>query len=143
MLARPFLSNRAHPALLLLLRRGWLCRRPQCRDYAKKKRRTENVRVREDETFKEPVRTAQQLKKGIEFRTGPIVLDCTWFMPDDPRKPFEEFQKHHIPGARFFDLDAICDLSSPYPHMLPTPEAFAQAMGTLDHPHVRPYELDK
>jgi thiosulfate/3-mercaptopyruvate sulfurtransferase len=50
-------------------------------------------------------------------------------MPNDPRKPFEEFQKEHIPGARFFDLDAICDLDSPYPHMLPTPRTFAQAMG--------------
>ena len=140
MLARLFPWNRA---VSVLQGRGRLCLRPQCRGYAKKKRRTQPKRIPEHERFTEPVRTAEQLKKGIEFRTGPIVLDCTWFMPNDPRKPFEEFQKQHIPGARFFDLDAICDLSSPYPHMLPTPKAFAQAMGTLDHPPIRPYELDK
>lgn len=41
----------------------------------------------------------------------------------------------HVPRARFFDIDAICDENSPYPHMLPTPQKFAQAMSSLGiHP---------
>jgi hypothetical protein len=133
LLARPFLLARAQPSFSLpLLTRGSLWLPSQCRGYAKKKVAKHKRRptpIPNEERFTEPIRTAEQLKKGVEYHTGPIVLDCTWFMPNDPRKPFEEFQKEHIPGARFFDLDAICDLDSPYPHMLPTPRTFAQAMG--------------
>lgn len=38
------------------------------------------------------------------------------------------FKEGHIPKARFFDLDKIADTSSPYPHMLPSPEVFQNAM---------------
>ena len=31
-----------------------------------------------------------------------------------------DFMTERIRGARFFELDAICDRSSPLPHMLPT-----------------------
>ena len=37
----------------------------------------------------------------------------------------------HIPGAVFFDINAIADLTTDLPHMLPTPEAFAEAAGAL------------
>jgi hypothetical protein len=128
LLARHFFNAQAqHPVSLLRACGGFLP--SQCRGYARKKRKRNPVPVSARDQFMEPVRTAKQLRKGIEYHTGPIVLDCTWFMPNDPRKPFDEFQKEHIPGARFFDLDAICDLSSSLPHMLPAPEAFAQAMG--------------
>jgi len=36
-----------------------------------------------------------------------------------------------IPGARFFDLDAIKDPVSQYPHMVPTPEVFVEAMRNI------------
>jgi len=135
LLPRPFLFTRAQLSFSLqLLTRGSIWLPSQCRGYAKKKAKSKRrpAPVPHEERFHEPVRTTAQLKKGIEYHTGPIVLDCTWFMPNDPRKPFEEFQKEHIPGARFFDLDAICDLESPYPHMLPTPQTFAQAMGSTN-----------
>jgi thiosulfate/3-mercaptopyruvate sulfurtransferase len=38
------------------------------------------------------------------------------------------YQQRHIPGARFFDIDAIADTSNPLPHMLPSPEKFASMM---------------
>lgn len=41
------------------------------------------------------------------------------------------FKERRIPGARFFDIDGIKDRQSPYPHMLPSPELFATAMGEL------------
>ena len=59
------------------------------------------------------------------------VVDATWFMPGDPRTGAEEYRKAHIPGAVFFDIDAIADRATTLPHMLPTPEAFAEAAGRL------------
>jgi len=59
------------------------------------------------------------------------VVDATWFMPGDPRSGIEEHRKAHIPGAVFFDIDAIADRGAALPHMLPSPEAFAAAAGRL------------
>jgi thiosulfate/3-mercaptopyruvate sulfurtransferase len=36
-----------------------------------------------------------------------------------------------VPGAVFFDIDAIADRTTSLPHMLPSPEAFAAAVGAL------------
>ena len=33
------------------------------------------------------------------------VLDCTYFMPGSPRTGRQAYDAHHIPGARFFDID--------------------------------------
>jgi thiosulfate/3-mercaptopyruvate sulfurtransferase len=54
-------------------------------------------------------------------------------MPNDPdgRTGLGAYLAGHIPRARFFDIDAVCDKSSPYPHMLPSPETFAEAMSSL------------
>lgn len=66
--------------------------------------------------------------------TGQIIPLCgAWFMPNDAegRKGIDAFRKNRIPNARFFDLDAVKDPDSPYPHMLPTCEAFAEGMGKM------------
>ncbi|RHZ66297.1 hypothetical protein CDV55_107612 [Aspergillus turcosus] len=79
----------------------------------------------------------EALKKNptTKISTSPrvIPLCAAWFMPNDPegRKGIDVFRKHRIPQARFFDLDAIKDPESPYPHMLPTVETFAEAMSEL------------
>ncbi len=59
------------------------------------------------------------------------VVDATWFMPDAGRTGAQSYAEGHIPGAVFFDIDAISDKSTNLPHMLATPEAFAQAAGAL------------
>ena len=76
-----------------------------------------------------PLLSAFQLKEAINSNAPPVVLDCTWFMPNVARDAFAEFKKSRIPGARFFNLDEVTDKSSPYPHMLPSSDDFAKAVG--------------
>ncbi|MDB5741407.1 MAG: 3-mercaptopyruvate sulfurtransferase [Alphaproteobacteria bacterium] len=59
------------------------------------------------------------------------LVDASWYMPGDKRAPAKEFEAGHIPGAIFFDIDAISDHATDLPHMLPAPGAFAAAMGAL------------
>jgi thiosulfate/3-mercaptopyruvate sulfurtransferase len=59
------------------------------------------------------------------------VVDGTWHMPQLKRDARREFAETHIPGAVFFDIDEIADTTIPLPHMLPSPEKFAEAVGTL------------
>lgn len=42
-----------------------------------------------------------------------------------------EFCKRHIPGAQFFDIDAVADTSQDLPHMLPSVAEFEKHMGQL------------
>ena len=57
------------------------------------------------------------------------IIDASWWM--DGRDARADFEAERLPGAAFFDLEAVSDHASPYPHMLPTPQAFAEAMGAL------------
>ncbi|MGE4219766.1 MAG: rhodanese-like domain-containing protein, partial [Alphaproteobacteria bacterium] len=59
------------------------------------------------------------------------VLDGTFHLPGVPRDADAEFAAAHIPGAQRFNIDAICDPASPYPHMLPSPERFAETVGAM------------
>jgi thiosulfate/3-mercaptopyruvate sulfurtransferase len=59
------------------------------------------------------------------------VLDCTWFMPGEPRTGKQAYDSHHIPGARFFDIDDISDTESAHPHMLPPAEKFSSRVRRL------------
>jgi thiosulfate/3-mercaptopyruvate sulfurtransferase len=59
------------------------------------------------------------------------VIDASWHLPPTGRSGADEFRQNHIPGAVFFDIDAIADTSSGLPHMLPDAAAFAAAMGKL------------
>lgn len=42
-----------------------------------------------------------------------------------------EYRAGHLPGAVFFDIEALSDHTSPLPHMMPRAEAFAVAMREL------------
>lgn len=81
-----------------------------------------------------PKELNEALKKNARSKisTAPrtIPICAAWFMPNDlqGRTGIECFKNKRIPMARFFDIDEVKDHDSPYPHMLPTCETFAQAM---------------
>jgi len=60
-----------------------------------------------------------------------VVLDATYYLPTENKDAAALFRAGHIPGARFFDIDAVSDHATPLPHMLPSPEAFASAVAAL------------
>jgi thiosulfate/3-mercaptopyruvate sulfurtransferase len=60
-----------------------------------------------------------------------IVVDASWHLPTAKRDARAEFATQHIPGARFYDLDAGADPTSTLPHMLPSAEKFAEDMASL------------
>lgn len=66
----------------------------------------------------------------VEHLTAPdiAILDATWHLPILKRDARREFLEEHIPGAQFFDIDELSDTTSPYPHMLPSPEKFSSRM---------------
>lgn len=59
------------------------------------------------------------------------VVDATWVMPDSGRDARAEYEAAHIPGAVYFDIDEICDETSPYPHMVPSAAKFSARVRKL------------
>ena len=59
------------------------------------------------------------------------VLDASYYLPNEGRDTKAEFAASRIPGAAFFDIDAIADADNPLPHMLPSAEQFARQVGAL------------
>ncbi len=71
------------------------------------------------------------------------VLDGSMYLPGDGRNGREEYEKAHIPSARFFDIDDIADDHAPLPHMLPPVEKFVsriRKMGIGDGHRVIVYD---
>jgi thiosulfate/3-mercaptopyruvate sulfurtransferase len=62
---------------------------------------------------------------------GLVVLDGSYYLPTMNRDAAAEYRAGHIPGALRFDIDAISDHSIDLPHMLPSPEYFADAVSKL------------
>ncbi|MCV9996986.1 3-mercaptopyruvate sulfurtransferase [Pararhizobium sp. YC-54] len=59
------------------------------------------------------------------------IVDASWYLPAQNRDPKAEYAAGHIPGAVFYDQDAIADLTSGLPHTIPSPASFAQSVGKL------------
>jgi thiosulfate/3-mercaptopyruvate sulfurtransferase len=71
------------------------------------------------------------------------ILDASWYLPDMGRDAKADYAAGHIPGARFFDIDAHSDHRSELPHMAPPPEKFIsrmRAMGIGDGHQVVVYD---
>jgi thiosulfate/3-mercaptopyruvate sulfurtransferase len=78
----------------------------------------------------DPVVTTEWLGKHLG-ESDLRVVDGTWHMPQLGRNARAEFEAAHVPGAVFFDIDAVADRSTTLPHMLPTAGEFAAAVGAL------------
>src|ERR1700691_4519024 len=59
-----------------------------------------------------------------------VVVDGS-YLGLQKRDAHAEYRAGHIPGAVFFDVDAIADHSTELPHMLPGTALFGEAAGTL------------
>jgi thiosulfate/3-mercaptopyruvate sulfurtransferase len=60
-----------------------------------------------------------------------VAVDGSYFLPTQKRDALAEYRAGHIPGAVFFDLEAISDHSTELPHMLPGNTLFGNAVGAL------------
>lgn len=59
------------------------------------------------------------------------VIDASFKMPGVLPLPIDDFLAAHIPGAVFFDVDAVSDHASSLPHMYPDAAQFARDVGAL------------
>ncbi|HXQ52732.1 MAG TPA: 3-mercaptopyruvate sulfurtransferase [Stellaceae bacterium] len=59
------------------------------------------------------------------------ILDASFKLPGITPTASEDYARGHIPGAVYFDIDAVADHANPLPHMLPRPEEFARIVGAL------------
>lgn len=59
------------------------------------------------------------------------VLDASFKLPGVTPLPIDDYLHAHIPGAMFFDVDAVSDHDNPLPHMFPSAEQFGRDVGAL------------
>lgn len=57
------------------------------------------------------------------------IIDASWHLDGRDSRP--EYALARIPGAVFFDIDAVSDQATDLPHMLPRGSDFAEAAGAL------------
>jgi thiosulfate/3-mercaptopyruvate sulfurtransferase len=60
-----------------------------------------------------------------------VAVDGSYYLPTTRRDARQEYLDAHIPGAVFFDIEAVADHATDLPHMLPSGEAFSSAMRDL------------
>jgi thiosulfate/3-mercaptopyruvate sulfurtransferase len=74
---------------------------------------------------------ADELGRSDPGRSDLLIFDASWYLPGEARDARAEYRQGHIPGARFFDIDAIADRHTSLPHMAPTAAHFEQLIGEL------------
>lgn len=62
---------------------------------------------------------------------GVKVIDATFKLPGVLPLPVDDYLAAHIPGAAFFDVDAVSDHTNPLPHMYPDAAQFARDVASL------------
>jgi thiosulfate/3-mercaptopyruvate sulfurtransferase len=59
------------------------------------------------------------------------IVDASYFLPIQKRDAHADYRTAHIPGAVFFDIEAVSDHSTDLPHMLPGTTLFGDVVGQL------------
>jgi len=67
--------------------------------------------------------------QAIAAQPAVRVVDGSWALDGTDMRAL--YDQAHIPGAVFFDIEAVSDRSTGLPHMAPSPEAFAAAVGGM------------
>jgi len=81
--------------------------------------------------------TSSRWLKSTEWLAGQLgkpgvsIVDGSYYLPTQKRDAKGEYLAGHIPGAIFFDINAIADDSTDLPHMLPGPDQFGKTVGNL------------
>jgi thiosulfate/3-mercaptopyruvate sulfurtransferase len=79
---------------------------------------------------KDPLVTTDWLASRLDDPDVKIV-DASFKLPGVTPLPKDDYLRAHIPGAVFFDVDAVSDHSNPLPHMFPSAEQFGRDVGAL------------
>jgi thiosulfate/3-mercaptopyruvate sulfurtransferase len=64
-------------------------------------------------------------------KPGLVVIDGSYYLSTMNRDAAAEYLAARIPGAVRFDIDAVKDMASPLPHMLPGAADFAAKVGAM------------
>jgi thiosulfate/3-mercaptopyruvate sulfurtransferase len=59
------------------------------------------------------------------------IIDASFKLPGVLPLPLDDYLAAHLPGAVFFDVDAVSDHSDPRPHMYPDAAQFARDISAL------------
>src|SRR6201997_2839826 len=59
------------------------------------------------------------------------IVDASFKLPGITPTARQDYDRGHIPGAVFFDIDDIAEPGTSLPHMVPSPELFARKMAAL------------
>ena len=59
------------------------------------------------------------------------ILDASYFVPGGVAPARKQYDEGHIPGAQFFDVNAVADTSKPKEHTFPTAAIFAEHVGRM------------
>ena len=62
---------------------------------------------------------------------GVKIIDASFKLPGVLPLPVDDYLAAHIPGAVFFDVDAISDHDDPRPHMFPDASQLARDISAL------------
>ncbi|HXI04990.1 MAG: 3-mercaptopyruvate sulfurtransferase [Bradyrhizobium sp.] len=81
-------------------------------------------------TNTDPLVSTEWLAANLD-KPGVRVVDASFKMPGVLPLPKDDYLAAHIPGAVFFDVDAVSDHSNPLPHMFPAAEQFGRDVGAL------------
>jgi thiosulfate/3-mercaptopyruvate sulfurtransferase len=59
------------------------------------------------------------------------IVDASFKLPGITPTARDDYDRGHIPGAVFFDIDDIAEPGTSLPHMIPSPDLFAEKMAAL------------
>ena len=72
------------------------------------------------------------------------IFDASWHMPSTKRDAKKEYDKKHIKGAMFWDIDEHSDKNSPFPHMMATSDYWCEMIksyGIKNEDHIIVYDF--